>query len=313
MESTLLKSIVPSAALFVMAMGVAACAGADEGQWQPCRLPAEIRFARDVDYPARVASITADLSVIAASTMRNPDYGVRYASVAKSLNSTLKKTQGLLDGFARKDAAAFKDMQDAAFRAWYKAHAQQSRAQLDDLDAAIAADMATTRLETAWLEATHSELLDSARTLVRLALERQKPDAQREAGYQERDLPFIKARLSRLEQSFAPSVDAARWQAGLVRYSKIDPKLRPPGLDALLPAPNALTAMYGATELADTNKRLAWIGSDLDALRKSGDPFIALALRLQDVSEALEGRRKEVDGNLVRVIPRTLPASCARQ
>jgi hypothetical protein len=326
LELTVLKSFVPPLALFVAAMCIAACAGADEGQGQPCgllqmkseptcagryALPAEIRFARDVDYPARVASITADLCVIAASTMGNPDDAVRYAGVAKGLNNALRKTQGLLDGFARKDVTAMEDVQDAAFRAWYKGHAQQSRTLLDELDAAVAADMAATRLESAWREATHSDLLESARTLVRLALERQKPDAQRDAGYQERDLPSIKARLARLEQSFAPGVDAARWQAGLVRYAKIDPKLRPQGLDALLPAPGVLRAWYGTSELADTSKRLAWIGRDLDALRQSSDPFIALALRLQDVAEALEERRREVDGNLERVIPQTMAAVIA--
>jgi hypothetical protein len=283
------------------------------GRTSRYKLPAEIRFAREVDYPARVASITADLSVIAASTMGNPDYDVRYASVVKGLNNVLKKTQGLLDGFARKDIAAIKDEQDSEFRTWYKQHGRGSRTLLADLDAAIAADMETTRLESAWSEATHSDLLRSARTLYRLALERQKPDAQREAGYQERDLSFIKARLARLEQSFVPSVDRARWQAALVRYAKTDPKFRPPGLDGLLPAPRGghVGTLYKSTELGDTAKRLAWIGKDPEAFRNSPDAFIQLAVRLQDVATALEDRRKEVDGNLERVIPQYMAAVIA--
>ncbi|SDE42602.1 dipeptidyl-peptidase 7. Serine peptidase. MEROPS family S46 [Massilia sp. PDC64] len=281
------------------------------GRTSRYKLPAEIRFARDVDYPARVASITADLSVIAAATMGNPNYTVRYASVSKSLNNVLKKTRGLLDGFARKDIAAIKDAQDAEFRTWYKQHGTGPKNLLADLDAAIAADMATTQQETAWAEATHSDLLKSARTLYRLALERQKPDAQREAGYQDRDVSFIKARLTRLEQSFVASVDQARWQAALVRYGKIDGKARPQGLDALLPAQNALAPLYKGTELGDTAKRLAWIGKDADAFRKSNDPFIQLAVRLQDVGMALEERRKEVDGNLERVVPLYMDAVVA--
>jgi hypothetical protein len=241
------------------------------GRTSRYKLPSEIRFARDVDYPAKVASITADLSVIAASTMGNPNYDVRYASVAKSLNNVLKKTQGLMDGFARKDIAAVKDVQDAEFRAWYKQHGKGGSL-LSDLDAAIGADMSGSQQEAAWAEATHSDLLKSARTLYRLALERQKPDAQREAGYQERDLSFIKARLNRLEQSFVTSVDQARWQAALNRYAKLDQKSHPHGLDALLPKVDALPAMYKSTELADTAKRLAWIGKDPEAFRNSHDP-----------------------------------------
>jgi hypothetical protein len=280
------------------------------GRTSRYKLASEVRFARDVDYPAKVASITADLSVIAAATMGNPNYDVRYASVAKSLNNVLKKTQGLLDGFARTDIAAIKDVQDGQFRGWYKQHSKNGTL-LAELDAAIGADMAASQQEAAWAEATHSDLLKSARTLYRLALERQKSDAQREAGYQERDLSFIKARLNRLEQSFVASVDQARYMAALNRYAKIDLKARPQGLDALLPAQNAVPALYKSTELADTAKRLGWIGKDPDAFRKSNDAFIQLAVRLQDKAMALEDRRKEVDGNLERVIPQYMEAVIA--
>jgi hypothetical protein len=280
------------------------------GRTSRYKLPSEIRFARDVDYPAKAASITADLSVIAAATQGNPKYDVAYASVAKSLNNVLKKTQGLMDGFARKDIAAIKDVQDAEFRGWYKQHGKGGSL-LGELDTAIGADMQTSQQEAAWAEATHSDLLKNARTLYRLALERQKPDAQRESGYQERDLSFIKARLTRLEQSFVPSVDQARWQAALSRYAKIDQKNHPQGVDALLPKADAVPGMYKATELADTNKRLAWIGKDPEAFRQSNDPFIQLAVRLHDTGMALENHRKEVDGNLERVIPQYMEAVIA--
>ena len=283
------------------------------GRTSRYKLPSEIRFARDVDYPAKVATITADLDVIAAATKGNAAWDVRYASVAKSLNNVLKKTQGLLDGFARKDIAAIKDVQDAEFRAWYGKNGSAGSAGnlLADLDAVIASDMALSREEAAYLEATHSDLLKSARTLYRLAQERQKPDAQRDAGYQERDLSFIKARLTRLEQSFVPAVDQARWAAALQRYAKIDQKLRPQGLDALVPNAASLDAFYKGTELADTARRLAWMNADVEAFRKSNDPFIQLAVRLNEVAGSLENRRKDIDGNLDRTIPQYMSAVIA--
>lgn len=281
------------------------------GRTSRYKLPAEIRFARDVEYPARAAAIESDLLVIAAATTGNTAWDVRYANVVKSQNNVLKKIQGLLDGFARKDIAAIKDVQDAQFRAWLKQDGNGSKQLLADLDAAIASDMALTREEVAWSEASHSDLLKSARTLYRLALEREKPDAQREAGYQERDLSFIKARLARLEQSFVAAVDEARFSAALQRYARIDPALRPRGIDRLLPIPAALPEMYKLTELSDTAKRLAWIGQDAAAFRKSNDPFIQLAVRLHDQAMSLEERRKEVDGNLERVIPQYMSAVIA--
>ena len=281
------------------------------GRTSRYKLPSEIRFARDIDFPAKAASITADLSVIASATQGNPAWGVAYASVDKGLNNVLKKTKGLMDGFARKDVAAIKDVQDAEFRAWQKAHANGKQNLMTELDAVIAKDMALQRQEAAWLEATHSDLLKSARTLYRLALERQKPDPQRESGYQERDLSFIKARLTRLEQSYVASVDQARYAAALARYARIDASVRPQGVDALLPAHDALAGLYKGSELSDTAKRLAWIGQSPEALRASNDPFIALAVRLHDAGMVQENGRNEIDGNLERVIPQYMAAVIA--
>jgi hypothetical protein len=282
------------------------------GRTSRYKLPSEIRFARDADFPLRVAGMQADLAVIAAATMGNPAYDVRYANVVKSINNVLKKTQGLLDGFARKDIAAIKDVQDAEFRGWLKQHqAGVSKTMLADLDAAIAADMALAEEEYAWSVATHSDLLASARTLYRLALEHQKPDARRDAGYQERDLSFIRARLTRLEQSLVASVDEARYASALQRYHKLAARMHPQALDALLPAPNAVPALYKSSDLADSAKRLAWIGKDADAFRKSDDAFIKLAVKLNDVASSLENRRKEINGNLEKVIPQYMSAVIA--
>jgi hypothetical protein len=282
------------------------------GRTSRYKLPSEIRFARDTDFPVRVAGMQADLAVIAAATMGNPGYGVRYANVVKGINNVLKKTQGLLDGFARKDIAAIKDVQDAEFRAWYaKNHSAGSKSMLADLDSLIAADMALSEEEYAYSVATHSDLLASARSLYRLALERQKPDARRDAGYQERDLSFIKARLTRLEQSLVASVDEARYASALQRYHKLAARTHPQGLDPLLPAPAALPALYKSSELADTAKRLAWIGKDAEAFRKSDDAFIRQAVKLHEVATALENRRKEINGNLERVIPQYMAAVIA--
>lgn len=274
------------------------------------KLPEEIRFARDVSYPARVAEYKSDLSVIAAATQGNANAEVRYASVAKSINNRLKKTEGLLAGFARKDIAAIKDGQDAEFRSWFSQHsADQSL--LKELDAVIASDMALNEEEFAWSVATNSDLLKAARTLYRLALESTKPDAERKAGYQQRDISFISARLARLEQSYLSNVDQARYTASLQRYNRLDAKLRPQGLDVLLPTPESVAAMYQQSELGNTATRLAWLKKDAAAFQQSDDAFIRLAVKLHDIGLSLEERRKEVDGNLERVIPQYMQAVIA--
>jgi hypothetical protein len=279
------------------------------GRTSRYKLPAEIRFARDVNYPAMVADYQADLDAIAAATKGNDNHVVRYASVVKSINNRMKKTQGLLDGFARKDLAAIKDAQDAEFRAWYGKQGDASRQLLPELDAAIAADMAQTNEDFFFGMATNSDLLKSARTLYRLALEKQKPDAERESGYQQRDVANIKARLSRLEQSLVPTVDQARYASGLQRYARLSGKAR--ALDAVLPSVADVPALYQHTKLADTASRLAWMEKSPADFQQSDDPFIKLAVRMHDVAMALEDQRKEVDGTLEKIIPQYMGAVIA--
>ena len=282
------------------------------GRTSRYKLPSEIRFARDANFPVRVADMQADLAIIAAAAKGGNE--VRYASVVKSINNVLKKTQGLLDGFKRKDIAAIKDVQDAEFRAWFGKKGAQTGASgtlLADLDALIASDITLQNEEFGWSVASNSDLLKSARTLYRLALEKQKPDAKRDSGYQERDLSFIKARLTRLEQSYVGSVDQARFTASLERYNKLAANMHPQGVDALLPAPGAVADLYKKSELGVTAKRLAWLDKEPEAFRQSGDAFIQLAVKLHDATLALQNRRKEIDGSMERVVPQYMSALIA--
>ena len=281
------------------------------GRTSRYKLPSEIRYARDAAYPAKASEIQSDLDVIAASTRDSAASAVRYASVVKSLNNVMKKTRGLMDGFARKDVAAIKDVQDAEFRAWYGKQSGVSKNMLAELDAMIAADIALSDEEFGYSVATTGDLLKSGATLYRLAQESAKPDAERETGYQQRDLTFIKARLNRLEQSYVGAVDQARFTAALQRYAKLPKSMHVTGLDALLPPVDAVPALYAQSQLGDTAKRIAWVGKDAAAIVASDDAFLKLAVKLDGVTQALKERRKELDGNLERVIPQYMAAVIA--
>lgn len=278
------------------------------GRTSRYKLPVEIRHARELSYPAKVAELQADLAAIASASQGNAAAEVRYASVVKALHNGLKKTEGLLAGFARTDIAAIKDTQDQQLRRWLN-QSGQAATLLNELDSVIASDMALAQEEFAFSVATNSDLLKSARSLYRLALEKQKSDAERESGYQQRDRSFIQARLTRLEQSFMASVDQARFAASLQRYRRLPAAMQVAGLDSLLP--ETVETLYQHSTLDQTAARLGWMAQDSAAFEQSTDAFIQLAVKLHDTGMALENRRKEVDGNLERVIPQYMQAVIA--
>src|SRR3546814_15392057 len=63
-----------------------------------------------------------------------------------------------------------------------------------------------------------TQLLSAAYRLQRLALERGKPDAERERGYQQRDEPRIKAALEQATRRFDPKVEKALLAGLLERH-----------------------------------------------------------------------------------------------
>jgi hypothetical protein len=62
------------------------------------------------------------------------------------------------------------------------------------------------------------------------------------------------------------SVDQARFTAALQRYAKLPKSMHVTGLDALLPAVDAVPALFAQSQLGDTAQRLSWMGKDAAAI-----------------------------------------------
>lgn len=156
--------------------------------------------------------------------------------------------------------------------------------------------------------AQSSTLLTAANSLYRLAKEKQKPDAEREQGYQERDIAMLSSRLKRIDSSFDVTVDKTLWLQDLNAYlsqsnrvAALDEMLNVNTKDADLAA--KLDGLYSLTTLTDQAKRLAWMNADASAFETSADPFIRLAVALYDTNMAQEKSEKILDGKLSSARP----------
>ncbi|GAB3006875.1 peptidase S46 [Arenimonas maotaiensis] len=281
------------------------------------RLPAEIRYARENDYPKRVADYRRDLDAIAAATAGDTEAEVRYAATVKSINNRMKKLQGLLDGFARKDIPAIKDAQLAEFLAWTAGQkdAARYRALMGELNALIARDQNLAEREFAMGLLTSNELLGTASSAYRFARERGKPDMERELGFQDRDASFIKARFERLQQSYVGRVDRARWLSALQSYQRLPESQRDAASESLVlrggDPGRQLDAVYAGSTLADTAERLALLQRSAAELEASGDALVKLAVALYPAQQRLREERRALDGDLDRVIPQYMQAVIA--
>lgn len=253
----------------------------------------------------------ADL--ISKVTTGNKAAQIKYASILRGVDNYKKKLLGEIAGAEAIDLAARKRAQDAALRAWVAADPVRTRqygAALADLDALVG-EANQARLDTLRLATlSRPQLLAAAQLLYRWARERQKPDAAREAGYQDRDRQLLAERLAQIERRFDAGVDRAIMAQALAEVAKVAPDKRN------MPLENAIAAigidqLYAQTTLADTATRLAWLdrpAADFDA---SSDPFIRLAVAAYPGEMAAEARAKDRAGRLQAARSRAMAAALA--
>jgi hypothetical protein len=244
------------------------------------RTASETRFYFQNYYPLQQRLLAEYSDGINAATATSPDLAIRYASILKSADNYKKKILGQLAGAESIRLVDRKESDEAAFRAWIEADAarrQRWGQAIADLD------QQTATANAAALEGLRRALLDrgqlyaSAVRAYRWSLERGKPDAQRKAGFQDRDRRVVQEALTQVERRFDPAVDRALFEMAVAEYRKLPAAARNPGFDAALER-IGMDKLYRDTKLGTTAARLALLEMSADALKASSDPFVQLAV-----------------------------------
>lgn len=276
-------------------------------------------FAGQIDWllPARVAMYDGLIDTVEQASAGSKAKEVLYASSVAGYKNTLKRAQGELEGLRRSDAVRVRREDEAAMLAWLakqpggKARLAGIRAMQAELDAADAG-----RERDFILPFLRPGLLGAAVELQRLALERGKPDAQRETGFQQRDEAMIEGGLKQLQRRYDPEVEKATLRYALKRYFALPATQRVAEFDAVFGANEAdaaqrLDALYAGTKLGDEATRLAALKLDAAALAASNDALLKAAATLQPALLRLEAESKQRAGELLRLRPAYMQALIA--
>ncbi|AIF48643.1 peptidase S46 [Dyella japonica A8] len=277
---------------------------ADQVQW---RLPATVQVMQQLQH------------IIEDTGRDDRQAAIRYASQLQSLKNNIKRFQGELDGLKRSDAVAVRRSDEDAMMAWLAAQPQAGtlRPQIDQVNQLIASVNATRERDLLLtLMSSQTQLMRSAILLQRLAHERDRPDAQREAGYQMRDEDLIAGTLRQVQRRYDPLIEKRLLIALLTRYQKLPDAQRLQAFDtAFGRTPESLAQkldqVYGATHLGDEAQRLAWLKAEPAALGQSNDALLSLAAQLLPALLRMEDERKAREGDLLRLRPAYMDALIA--
>ena len=273
-------------------------------------------FANQIDWllPTRVDVVGGLIRTIEAATAGDKAKEVLYASTVAGNKNTLKRAQGELEGLRRSDAVRVRREDEAAMLAWLakQPNAAATQADIRAMQAQLDAAQAT-RERDFILPFLRTGVIGSASTLQRLALERGKPNAQRESGYQQRDEALIEGSLKQLQRRYDPEVEKATLLFALKRYFALPAAQRVAEFDTVFgkneaEAKTRLGALYAGTKLGTESERLSAMKADAAALAASNDSLLKAAATLQPALLRLEEEGKQRSGELMRLRPAYMQA-----
>ncbi|MAK61575.1 MAG: dipeptidyl-peptidase 7 [Ponticaulis sp.] len=275
---------------------------------------AEVEYVFDWYYPTWIEVNQAEVDTILAAAPEGSDARIKYESRLASRNNYIKNRGGQIEGARRVGLKKLRAEREAGLLGWtteetYRARYAESIAKLDEL---TEASNARGKREFFYNYATNPALLDAAYDLYRLANEKEKPDAERESGYQERDMTFFRQRLERIDRRYDPAVDMAIWQRMLQFYMDQPLSQRVKALDMAL----ELGAEYDADEIsaklapyyeggvvADPEARIALMDASIEELEALDDPWMELAVALYDTEMEMEAADKRESGLMKELKP----------
>ncbi|HMJ10588.1 MAG TPA: S46 family peptidase, partial [Polyangiaceae bacterium] len=281
----------------------------------------ELREATDWWYPRRIQMCEEYLAILTQLSKADPKLSIKTAPLDQGLNNSLIYTRGALEGLVKGGAAAEKQKLAEQLSAWIAADSARKEKYgeaFGRLEKVFAERERTRDAEAAldeWVRM--SSLLAAAVTIVRMAEERPKADAERKPEYQQRNWEPIEQAQRALDKRYARAIDVALMKRAVERALRLPAAQHAPLVQPLFGKSSidaagleaAITRLYESTRLESSDARVRLLKTASSAqLRASRDPLIQLALALRPRIKEKEDREEARNGALLVSRPQYVAA-----
>ncbi len=259
---------------------------------------ASLEYQRDQSLPRALEMLKGREQMLMEYSKRGEEQARQAQDALFGIQNSLKALTGRLGGLRDDSFMSRKAAAEQELRARIAADAEKQKAFGGAWDRIAGAQKVAA--EIAWpysiLEggmAFDTELFDIARTLVRLADESTKPNAERLREFGEAGMESLKFRLYS-EAPIYPELEKAKLAHSLAYWKQKlpdDPMLSRV-LEGRTPEQAAVALVEGSL-LADVEVRKKLAEGGKEAIMASGDPMIKLALAVDEEARALRKRRED--------------------
>jgi len=282
----------------------------------------EFQMAHVFRYPRSIEVYKAVLEILRSESAKSDAARIRLASKIETNANGLKRFEGTYEGMSKDKLIDRKRSDESELKAWIASDPARVKkyggalAEIAKLDQRSWATMERD-FAASWMTRS-STLLSQAVTIHRLAVERQKKDADRKPEYQERDMPRIRAVSDRAQKTLDLPSDRAllghvlKLAAALPRGQRID------AVDKALAATGETTIdaqvtklldrLYSSTKMGDLAERTAMLAETPTQLKARGDAFLDFAAATLPQRLEREKVEHEISGSMAIVRPKYMDA-----
>jgi len=292
------------------------------GSTQRYRSSYSIDHHQNWSLPSRIELFGDLLGIFTGAAEGDPAVAIKVARFDAMLNNSMKNNEGMLEGFLKVGLLQRKLDEEEEFNAWLDENPSMKN-KYGDLFPGIGAlyeEYATYReknLLGRFMDFA-CQMLTAATTISRWCEEKEKPDMEREPGFQERDVPRLKQRLQMIDMGFDMPTDKKILRYFMMRSRGLPENQRVEAFDRMLAGvpedrieaaiDEAVEKLYAGTKLNIAEERMRMFDLSKKELMKQGDAFIDLYWELDPEVKALEKKDKEFNGAITELRPRLIEA-----
>jgi hypothetical protein len=266
------------------------------GSTDRLRTLTQIEYQRDISNPTTLKTLTRQRDLLVKFSSLGEEQERRASDTISGLNNTLKRLNGQQEGLLtaklmqqkvkeeedlRKKVAENPELQQAYGGAWGEMNQAYS-------------NFVSMSKRISYSNLASSQLARLALNISQYVIETKKPNGERLPAYRDSNLESLKFQLlspAPIYKDMEEVLLADRLQEILEELGYADPFVK--ATLAGKPAKEAAKELISATKLADVAFRKSLLDGDLANLEKSGDPLIALALKIDPIIRELDKFSRE--------------------
>ncbi len=281
----------------------------------------EMAERRELFFPSAKALSGEWIRIIQEEAAKSPEAGIATSDDVRSLLNRRKNSEGQLMGLARGRVLEKQRGSEEGVRAWALKRADQ-KAALDAYEglSALMAQKRATWERDFLLETINwgPRALSWPVTLVRKSTESVKADADREPGYQQRDLARLKERLERDQKRYSPAVDVRIVESWVVHALELPDSQRLASVEAMFGKfrvgdggaglnrdglRTQLVRLIAGSKVFELAERTKMFDETPEQLKARKDPLLDFGMVLDAERRELKDRRDRWAGATLRLRP----------